>query len=203
MKPAIALLSFPFLLAGCDADCEDFDRMDGTYAVWQAINNSAESGAATPLTISAGYPTQELFINGWTRWKISYQASNGGLNIVMTDVLEKTDLPGEVKVFSAVPLSGTMKADDSNCNVFDIKIEDSYEAELSDKEGVFVTQNVHSFLYDAHLVYYGDHLSGTFTYSDSFSGMDHDGAAMEGKIEGVTGSFIGTLKSDDDFDTGF
>lgn len=203
MKPALALFALLALAAGCDNDCEKFDRMDGTYAVWQTVTNSEASGAESTLTASENYPTTELFVNGWTRWKISYQASTKGLGIVMSDVLEATDLPGEERHYETVPLTGTLTQDESNCNSLDISIDDVYPATQTDTEGASLTTTTHTFKYTAHLIFYGDHLAGTYTYSDTYEGTDRSGAALSGQIDGVTGTFSGTLKPDDAFDTGF
>ena len=190
-------------LLACDADCEDLDRMNGTYAVWHQVGNSPMEGVDSPLTISEGYPTQELFINGWTKWKLTYQSSSNGVAIAMTDVLESSDTPGEEKPFEAVEMVGTMTMTEDNCNVVDIAIKDDYAASRTDGEGVTLSNNTHQFDYTAHLVFYGDQLSGTFTYGGSFSGTAPDGTSASGEMSGATGSVIATRKSDTDFDTGF
>jgi hypothetical protein len=204
MKPVLAVLAFGVLLGGCDNDCSNLNRMDGSWAVWQEVTNAPTSDAHTPLTISDGYPTQELFINGWTRWNLAYQASAKQLGIVMTDVLEPTDLPGEAKVFKSVSLTGTLTPDDSDCNVMDLAMSDLYDATVTDATGGTVSANTHTFTYAAHLVYYGDHIAGTFTYSDTYAPQGTDGSGTStGQIDGVEGSLSAILKPSDAFDTGF
>jgi len=126
-----------------------------------------------------------------------------GVNVAMTDVLDATDLPGEKPTFVSVPMTGALAQDDSNCNVMDVTIEDSYEATVTNEKGVMETKSTHDFKYSVHLVYYGDHLAGNYTYADTFSGIDANGAAISGQIDGVTGSYSGTLQTGDEFDTGF
>ena len=190
-------------LFGCDADCEDLDRMNGTYAVWHQVGNSPMEGTASPLTLSEGFPTEELFVNGWTRWKLTYQSASNGVAVAMTDVLEPSDTPGEEPVFSAVEMVGTMNMDGENCNVVDVAIEDDYPASRTDGDGATLSQDTHTFKYTARLVFYGDQLSGTFTYTGAFSGTAPDGTSASGEITGATGAIIATRQTDADFDTGF
>ncbi len=191
MRLFSALLLLP-LLTGCDPDCTDFDRIDGTWSVWMTVDNVPRDGSEGGLVLSEGYPTEELFINGTTKWKLNYQASSERTTVLMNDVLEPTDLPGENDVFTQVEISGSLKQDPDNCNVLDLAMEDSYEASTTAFTGEILTESNHDFNFSATLVYAGDQLSGTFTYSDTMRGLDGDGVPFEGSISDATGTFIGT-----------
>ena len=207
---ALALLMIPVLLVGCDNDCTQLDRMDGTYATWMALTESA-SGETGPV-LSEGYPTQELFINGWSRWQIANQGTEGDKQkyvFTLTDVLERTDLPGELPVYKNAEIRGYAQGIEGNCNVLDLSIEDSYTATVTeapesetDTPSV-LSQNVHTFTLTAQLVFSGDQIIGSYTYADTFEGIDGTGAGMSGSAEAVKGSFTAILQTDGVFDTGF
>lgn len=190
MRLISALLLLP-LLTGCDPDCTDFDRIDGTWEVWMTVDNVPREGTEGGLVLSEGYPTEELFVNGATRWKLNYQPSSERMTVLMNDVLEPTDLPGENFVFTGVEISGALKQDEENCNILNLSMEDSYDASTSNFTGEILTDSKHDFTFDARLVYAGDQLSGTFTYSDTMRGLDGDGAPFEGSISDANGTFLG------------
>ncbi len=194
MRLFSALLLLP-LLTGCDPDCSDFDRIDGTWAVWMTVDNVPREGSEDGLTMSTDYPTEELFINGKTAWKVNYQPSSESMTVLMNDVLEPTDLPGESFVFTRVEIGGSLQQDPENCNVLNLAMEDSYKASTTSFTGEILTSSSHDFGFTARLVYAGDQLSGTFTYSDTMRGTDGDGVPFEGSITDASGTFIGTRES--------
>ncbi|HND33426.1 MAG TPA: hypothetical protein PKY30_03585 [Myxococcota bacterium] len=191
MRLISALFLLP-LLTGCDPDCTDFDRIDGTWEVWMTVDNVPREGSEGGLTLSEGYPTEELFINGTSRWKLNYQPSSERMTVLMNDVLEPTDLPGENFVFTRVEIGGSLKQDTENCNVLDLAMEDTYAASTTSFTGEILTNSSHTFTFAANLVYAGDQLSGTFTYSDTVQGTDGDEVPFEGSITDASGTFLGT-----------
>lgn len=180
----IALLS-----TGCDSDCADTSRVNGTYAMWHAALNTAEGGGAT---VSENYPSYEVFINGWSKWKINWSAGTDAINADITDVGEAQSGP-DASAGTTQPFSGTLTSSADDCNVFAMHIEGNFET---------ASDTTHAFVYDADVVYVGDHLNGTFTYSDTFTGTAEDGTAVSGMLESATGELSGTLQIDT-FDTGF
>jgi hypothetical protein len=66
-----------------------------------------------------------------------------------------------------------------------------------------LSNNTHTFSLTAQWVFSGDQIIGSFTYSDTFEGIDGTGAGMSGSIESAVGSFTAVLQTDGVFDTGF
>lgn len=180
----IALLS-----SGCDSDCADAARVNGTYAMWHTVQNVGEGGAAT---VSEDYPSYQMFINGWSKWKIKASTIGGSLNADITDVAEYQGNYNEASPTTQA-FSGALTLTETNCNAFNMRIEGEF--------GTTVDTS-HTFVYDADLVFAGDHVAGTFSYSDTFAGTADDGSALSGAFENAKGEVSGTLQLDD-FDTGF
>lgn len=179
-----SLLAVSFL-SGCDADCSNPERVNQTYEVWHSVINTPTVSAqgATPLTMSEGYPSYELFVNGCTQWQLTYQASANKVNVKILDI-DEVQGTGDADSATAQAYEGTLKSSDENCNVFSVEIAGSYEAP---------TKSVHDFTYTAELSFFGDSYAGTFAYSDSFSGLDENGAAINGQIQGATGEVFGEV----------
>lgn len=174
---------------GCDADCADTSRINGTYAMWHTVLNAGEEGGAT---VSEDYPSYDVFVNGWSKWKVNWSAGNDTINADITDVAEVQSGP-DATVGTTQAFSGSLVASEADCNAFTMHIEGNFTSKA---------RTTHAFIYDAQLVYVGDHLNGTFTYSDSYTGTDSDGEAISGALENATGEVTGTLQIDA-FDTGF
>lgn len=191
------------LLTGCDSDCENTKRMDGVWAMWHQVGNSPDAGGDSPLTLSADYPTEQLFVNGWSRWKFTRQAASNAVALDVIEVSEKTDIPGVNRMLSDSSFSGSYTENSDNCNMFDINIKDGYVASAVDDNQVSLGSYTHTFEYEAHLLFVGDHIQGSFTYADTFEGQDGGGFPASGEISGVTGTVIATLQTDSTFDTGF
>jgi hypothetical protein len=171
--------------AGCDTDCADTSRLNGTYAMWHNVLNM---GAAGTATVSEDYPAYQMFINGWSKWTIKASTSGGTFN---TDILDVAEFQGDYNDSDPTTqaFAGTLTASDTNCN-----------SEALHLEGEFNTTSgtVHTFTYDAETVYVGDHITGTFTYTDTYAGAD----GSSGGLTGAEGELNGTLQVDG-FDTGF
>lgn len=171
------------MLTACDTDCEDASRINGTYATWHTVLNSSD------VDKSEGYPSYQMFFNGWSKWDITWQSSGGGLQADITDVAE---LQGDMNTLgepATQTFSGKLTSADDNCNVFVMDLEGNFETTVGTN---------HTFVYHSDLVFMGDHLSGTFTYDDSYTGADD----TSGEIANVKGEVSGTMQ-DDTFDTGF
>ncbi|MDP2306347.1 MAG: hypothetical protein Q8P18_10000 [Pseudomonadota bacterium] len=184
-----ALLSTVLLGTGCDSDCVDTSRVNGTYAMWHTTLNTAEGGDAT---VSESYPSYDVFVNGWSKWKINWSAGSDTINADITDVAESQSGPDAV-VGTTQSFAGSLTSSADDCNTFAMHVEGSFETRAD---------TTHAFMYDANVVYVGDHLNGTFTYSDTFTGTAEDGSAVSGMLENATGELSGTLQIDG-FDTGF
>lgn len=184
------ILTFALPALACDPDCANSARVNGSYAMWHTVTTPVED-----LSMDIDYPSYLVFINGWSKWDVAYQSSDSSANISVKDVGERY-----LNFNEESPVEQTygaeMKASDDNCNVFDFKM-----------TGVFQTTSntTHDFTYTAQLVFLGDHLSGSFTYEDTYTGTDADGAPISGGISGASGEVSGTLQTDADgvFDTGF
>ncbi|MES2638276.1 MAG: hypothetical protein V4850_02310 [Myxococcota bacterium] len=189
--PPVSLfgLALALLASGCDSDCADSSRVNGTYAMWHTALNTGEGGGAT---VSENYPSYEVFINGWSKWKINWSSGTDTINADITDVAEPQSGPDGL-VGTTQPFAGSLTSSADDCNVFAMHIEGNFET---------TSDTMHAFVYDASMVYVGDHLNGTFTYSDTFTGTAEDGTATSGMLENATGELSGTLQIDG-FDTGF
>lgn len=178
-------------LAGCDADCEDASRINGEYAMWHSVLNANQEGGAT---MDEAYPSYEVFINGWSRWNLTWSASGGTVSAEITDVPELQS-GGEGASSTPETFSGTLTSADDNCNVFNL-----------DLSGDFTTASgsTHAFTYTAEMVFYGDNMSGTFAYDDTWSKPGEDGAApTSGQLAGASGDLQAVRQTDGTFDTGF
>lgn len=177
------------LASGCDSDCSDAARVNGTYAMWHHVQNVGADGTAT---VSEGYPSYQMFVNGWSKWKVKASTTSGALSTDITDVAEaQGDYNDGAPTTQA--FTGTLAVTETNCNAFNFHIEGEFDTTVD---------TTHAFVYDADLVFSGDHVAGTFAYTDSFTGTADDGSAVSGKLENATGEVSGTLQFDD-FDTGF
>ncbi|MDP2317304.1 MAG: hypothetical protein Q8P41_30755 [Pseudomonadota bacterium] len=188
IRIALPLSLLALLSTGCDSDCADTSRVNGTYAMWHTVLNAGEGGA----TASENYPTYDVFINGWSKWKINWSAGSDTINADITDVAEAQSGPDGV-VGTAQAFSGSLTSSAEDCNVFAMHIEGNFET---------TADTTHAFIYDADVVYMGDHLSGTYSYADTFTGTAEDGSSISGQLENATGEVSGTLQIDG-FDTGF
>lgn len=177
------------LLTGCDADCENSSRISGDYAMWHTVLNVGEEGAAE---VDDTYPSYEMFINGWSRWDLTWLAGSSTMNVEIRDVAERAGTEQAAGV--AQTYNGTLGAAKENCNLFEMGASGEFTA---------AGGTIHTFTYTSAVVFQGDGFSGSFTYEDSYSGFDSAGAAISGGLTGATGEVIGVLQAADTFDTGF
>lgn len=178
-------------LVGCDSDCEDPSRIKGEYAMWHTVLNAnqADGGGAT---MDENYPSYDVFVNGWSRWTLNWAEAGGQVTTTILDVAEvQSDESAEA---TEAELSGTLTSQDDNCNVFDLGLNGTYDT---------TADTTHTFEYVASFVFYGDHIAGDFTYTDTWEGVDSDGNPVAGGLTGATGDLYGTLQTDGSFDTGF
>ena len=177
------------LLGGCSSECEDPTRINGTWAMFHAVQNLVEGGA----TVDDAYPTYEVIPNGWTRWEVTWTAA-GTATIRVTDAAERQgDYGGEAEQTYV----GTMASSEANCNALHLDVAGDWLA---------ASGSTHTFSYAADLTFTGDGLAGTFAYDDTWTASvtDDEGNAQDvsGALTGATGSVQGVLQTDG-FDTGF
>jgi hypothetical protein len=177
------------LASGCDSDCADASRINGTYAMWHTVQNVGGEGAAA---VSEGYPSYVTFINGWSKWKLKASTTAGSFNVDVTDVADEQGDYNDGDP-TTQPFSGTLTVSETNCNVMSVLLEGEFSTTVN---------TTHTFSYASEYVFAGDHLAGTFTYTDSFSGTADDGSAVSGGLENAEGEISGTLQLDE-FETGF
>ena len=180
MRP-LFLLALPFLGA-CNSECGDPTRVNGTWAVFHQVVNIPVDDEAS---VDAGYPSYEMFVNGWSRWDLTWSAA-GNVTLAITDAAEAQGTYGEGGKQSFL---GTMNAAEGNCNTMQLAF-----------AGDFVTASAttHAFDYLADLTFTGDQLSGTFAYTDTWTATGEDG----GGLAGANGQMRAALQTDG-FDTGF
>jgi hypothetical protein len=161
--------------------------VNGTYAIWHTVDNTSDGAV-----VSEGYPSYGVFVNGWSKWKINWAAGSETLSADITDVAEAQS-GSEAEVGPTQTFSGSFVRSEADCNAFAMHL-----------DGVFdgTSGSSHLFVYDAELVYMGDHLNGTFAYTDTFTASAADGSALSGGLTGATGELKGILQIDS-FDTGF
>lgn len=190
LRTLVPVTLLALVAQGCDSDCADASRVNGTYAMWHSVQNVGEGGAAK---VTDGYPSYVTFINGWSKWKVKASTTGGAFN---TDITDVADEQGDYNDGDPTtqPFSGTLAVSETNCNAFNIVLEGQFGTTVN---------TTHTFTYEADLLFAGDHLAGTFTYSDTFSGTADDGSAVSGSLENAQGEISGTLQLDDAFDAGF
>jgi hypothetical protein len=214
-SPLFSLLA---ALGGCDADCEDPGRINGDYAVFHDVLNvqgsSGNSGgddsgggsggdSGDTATASAkgaggnavvdGYDglSYSAPINGWTQWDMTWSPSTNKLAITASDAKEVMGDPGDA-LTTTFAWNGTLTPSEDNCNAFAMTV-----------NGAWVTSQAttHNFNYKADLLWTGEGLSGTYTYSDSY--VIGDNPNPSGGITNATGEAVFVLQTDGKFDTGF
>jgi hypothetical protein len=185
----LCALALAPVLTGCDSECVDAARLDGTYAMWHSVQNMGDGGTAT---VSDDYPSYQMFINGWSKWKVKASTSAGTFNADITDVAE---FQGDYNDGGATTqaFAGTLTASEKNCNALTVVIEGEFDTSVG---------TTHAFTYEAEMLFTGEHLAGRFSYADSYTGTDDAGAAVSGALTDAQGELSGTLQVDD-FDTGF
>lgn len=202
---------FALVFSGCDADCDDPARINGSYAAFHAILNiqgeANESDTAPEDTAGAdaskvaaadedsaaasGYAalSYSIFANGWSRWNLTRSASTGKLKITAFDARERMGDPGLVDGQPFI-WSGDLVEHADNCNIFDVSVRG---------EQVTSRGTTHSFVYEATMSWQGTGLAGVYTYADTFVGEDGSIGAMAN----ARGEVILVKQASGGFDTGF
>ena len=157
--------------AGCDADCRNNKRMDGTYAVWATVTSGAEEITGDNVE---EYPFDEIgLINGWSTWQMTFVPSNSSFQM---------EIDGQ-------PFTGAVTTSADNCNAFNLVFSGAYDTDAG---------TTHTLSWTGDLVYMGDHLGGTWSYQDSWVGAGISGTLtvprgeFNGNVEGSTGDFSDT-----------
>jgi hypothetical protein len=176
-------------LTACTSECDDATRMNGTWAFFHAVGNVGAEGSAT---VDEAYPSYEVFVNGWTRWEIAWSAAQT-VTVRLTDVAERQ---GDYGTGTEQTFQGTMVSSEANCNRVRLDLEGTWAT---------VSGSAHAFTYGADLTFTGGGLSGTFDYSDTWTGTvdGEDGPEqVSGALEGATGEVRAAYQAEG-FDTGF
>jgi len=107
MLDRLSFLFFAGTLAlaqGCNADCDNPERLEGHYAVW---SNTVQHN---PSEIPEGYPVKDIFYNGWSEWTLSFVPGQEAFDLV---------LDGE-------PFTAAYTPADDNCNHFALTFRGTY-----------------------------------------------------------------------------
>jgi hypothetical protein len=200
------MLALLLILGGCDADCSHPERLNGTYAVFHTVLNAsgesasgdtadtgddaakAEGGGGQATATDYDGLTYAVFVNGWSKWELTWASSTGQLKAATSDAKERMGDPGNVTGAKAT-WSGEMAESADNCNVFELTL-----------RGQFTTSEAteHLFTYTADLVWEGEGLAGTYVYSDTFSGP-----TAAGGLSNARGEVLFVTQEGGGFDTGF
>ena len=125
---------------GCDPDCGDPARIDGTYEVSQ---NVLDANAVSGENLSA-YHTGDTIFNGTSDWTIKW-------------------VPGASSFQMAIngqPYTGSYTESDASCNTFNMVVEGAYPTDAGSE---------HTFTWDGDLTWFGDELAGSFSYADTWT----------------------------------
>lgn len=170
--PWLAIVVLLPLAGACDQDCDNPQRLDGTYRVWSnVVTHTPEPEALDPE-----YPVEDIFYNGLSEWSLKYFPARAAFDLAL----------------GGSQYSASFVQDSSNCNAFEL----SFGAA---EDTVFVTPDgtIHEFQWAGDLVYFGSHIGGTFSYEATWSNAL---SGAQGHVT-ATGELTGT-KVTDDSDTG-
>ncbi len=132
-------------LLGCEGECQGDSRMDGDYAAWSYV--TAPTADIQGENIN-GYPWPPMFFNGWSEWSLEYVPSQNSV---------KVEIDGQP--FTAEDF--TRNADD--CTNFTMSFAGTYLSSWGTR---------HTFDWAGALAYSGPHISGTWSYSDTWTDPD-------------------------------
>lgn len=155
--------------SGCDSECANSGRFDGQWAVWSyAIGDGATfTGIDEAEVVDRATVMQAAFPNGWSTWGMKYVPSDSAVAL---------DVDGQ-------RFDAEYEEDAGNCNVFAMAFSGQYTSE------VVVT---HAFDWTGELTFMGDHLTGTFSYSDTWTSQD----GLSGTFEIPSGELVATFEGD-------
>lgn len=143
MRRLLGLLPALLCLPACDPDCADPARLDG---LWAVAMGPADDQAA--LTVAQGdVPDErallwESLANGTREWEITHVPASGRTTVLIGD-----------QTFRATREQGA-----DNCNELAVRFSGTWQGEAE-----------HRFDLRTDLVWRGDTMAGTFTYSDSWA----------------------------------
>ena len=161
---ALCLLPAVLFLPGCDADCADSTRLNGTYRL--ESNVSADdwevSGWEDGPMIDETEHLMGLFVNGTSTWEVRELPSSG--NLLLT-------IDGQ-------GFEAAMSTAEDNCNRLDLEMEGSWN---NPENGA-----LHQFVWMADLLWSGDALSGSWSYEDQWTLEDRSGTVFlpSGELQG-------------------
>lgn len=160
--PAVVLGALGLLLGatGCDPDCGNPARIDGTYEVWQ---NVIDSDAVSGENLSA-YPYDDTIFNGGSEWTVKWVPGASSFQLAI----------------NGQPFTGTYSESETSCNTFDMVVEGDYPTEAG---------STHALVWEGQLTWFGDELAGSFSYQDTWENETTDGSGSinvpEGNFAGV------------------
>lgn len=155
---------------GCDSDCGNPGRIDGTYAVWSNVTSDAYTITGLDDAQDRSAVMDAAFINGWSQWDFKYVPSNDSFAL---------EVDGQTYT-AAYEESG------ASCNAFTFSFAGLYDSEAD---------TVHTFDWSGDLNYMGGHIEGTYSYSDTWTSTE----GATGSITIPDGEVRGTLGEDTGF----
>jgi len=158
------------VVAGCDSDCGNPGRLDGTYSVWSNVTSDDYTIDGLDDAAEQIEVLDAAFINGWSQWQFKYVPSKDDFTL---------EIDGQ-------PYTATYTEASDDCNAMSMKFNGQYDSEAD---------TVHTFDWQGDLAYMGAHITGTFSYSDTWT-----------RTDGATGSIdipSGELRARLGEDTGF
>jgi hypothetical protein len=138
------IVAFSF---GCNTECADLDRFNGSYEVFGAVRSHS------PEDLGA-LRADALFYNGTRTWGLVYAPSNGVMRITLPE--------GE--------LTANFEEGASGCNTFALDMPaEPWEVdvtELTDEEPVISS---HTVRFSADIVWTGDGFTGRYDVEDQWA----------------------------------
>jgi hypothetical protein len=178
-----------------DGDTGDGDTGDtGTANADDKAEGASGTGTAGDNATADNYDglSYSTLINGWTQWDLTWSPTTGKLSVTAADSKEVMGDPGEA-LPTTFSWSGTLDADPTNCNAFTLT--------LAQAQWVTRSATTHTFSYEAHLLWTGEGMSGTYTYTDTYT--EGDSTEPAGGLTNAKGEVYFVLQTDGAFDTGF
>jgi hypothetical protein len=168
-SPWRAALAAAFLgssVPACDPGCDPPSRIDGRYAAGSTVGDESQV-TGTNLDL---YPMEDAFIDRFAEWDFTWRASASSFELTI----------------DGQPFTATYDENDpDDCSSFAMTI-----------EGIYVTeaQTSHEFQWAGDLTYFGTHITGPFTYDDTWE----DAVGTGGSIHVPAGEMSASLLTDDD-----
>jgi len=158
------------MVGGCDSDCGNPGKIDGTYAVWSTVTGDAYTFEGLDDDTARTEVMNAAFVNGWSLWDFKYVPSKDDYTL---------EIDGQ-------PYTANYQGASDNCNAFGFEFSGLYDS---------AADVVHTFEWSGNLVYMGAHMSGTYTYSDTWTRTD----STYGTITVPDGEFRANLGEDTGF----